>query len=389
MAASGSAPEAAGFYFKTQPAQRAFEEMTMSSKPIRVIQWGTGAIGKYCINTALRRPDLELVGTKVFSEAKNGQDVGEIVGKAPIGIKAQIDKKAVLAIDADVVLYAPLFVDLDDMCDILASGKDLITPSGFFFLVQGTERRKRIDEACAKGGSTLFASGIHPGFSGDRQVLLLSALCSQITKITVYELVSMATMSESPDMVHALGFDMDEETAKNTPPHLLETMSKIFIEGMQTIATGLGWRIDEYKTRHEFALTLEDSPTSAGVIKAGRVGGQHFNYQSYADGKLIIDYRTYWRMADKLDKEWNEPMTGLNYVVEIEGSPGVRSEIFPLGKVPAEDGLEWTAALVTNAIGAVVAASAGFKTVLDMPLLTAAYAVEPSGESVPWSKYDK
>ena len=361
----------------------------MSDKPIRVIQWGTGAIGKYCINTALRRPDLELVGTKVFTESKNGKDVGEIIGKEPLGVKAMIDKKEVLAIDADVVLYAPLFVDLDDMCDILASGKDLITPSGFFFLVQGTERRKRIDDACAKGSATLFASGIHPGFSGDRQVLLLSALCSQITKITVYELVSMATMSESPDMVHALGFDMDEETAKNTPPHLLETMSKIFIEGMQTIATGLGWKIDEYKTRHEFALTLEDSPTSAGVIKAGRVGGQHFNYQSLVGGKVIIDYRTYWRMADKLDKKWDYPMTGLNYVVEIEGSPGVRSEIHPLGKVPAEDGLEWTAALVTNAIGPVVAASAGFKTVLDMPLLTAAHAVEPRGETVPWSKFDK
>jgi hypothetical protein len=358
------------------------------TKPIRVIQWGTGAIGKYCIHETIRRPDLELVGAKVFSESKAGKDVAEILGGgAPTGVKAVLDKQDVLKADADVVLYTPLFVDLDDMCDILASGKDLVTPSGFFYLVQGTQRRKRIDEACAKGGSTLFASGIHPGFSGDRQVLLLSALCNKITKVTVYELVSMATMSESPDMVHALGFDMDEETAKNTPPHLLETMSKIFIETMQTVAAGLGWKIDEYRTRHEFALTLEDSPTSAGVIKAGRVGGQHFNYEAIVDGKTVMECKTYWRMADKLDKKWDQPMTGLDYIVEIEGSPGVRSHIRPLGKVPAEDGLEWTANLVMNAINETVAASPGFKSILDMPPMAAKYAVEPRGE-IAWSKYD-
>lgn len=359
----------------------------MAREPIRVIQWGTGAIGKYNINETLRRPDLELAGVKVFSDAKDGKDVGEILGTGPVGVIARIDKQAILDTDADVVLYTPLFVDLDDMCDILASGKDLITPSGFFYLVEGTERRKRIDAACAKGQSTLFASGIHPGFSGDRQVLVLSALCNKITKITIYELVSMATMSESPDMVHALGFDMDKETADNTPPYLLETMSKIFIECMQTVAAGLGWKIDEYRTRHEYALTLEDSPTSAGVIKAGRVGGQHFNYEAIADGKTIIECKTFWRMADKLDKKWDYPMTGLNYVVEIEGSPGVRSEIHPLGAVPAEDGLVWTANLVTNAINEVVDATPGFKSILDMPTLKAKHAVEPTG-GIAWSKYD-
>jgi len=359
----------------------------MAKQPIRVIQWGTGAVGKYNMQETLRRPDLELVGVKVFSDAKDGKDAGEILGTGKTGVVARQDKQAILATEADVVLYTPLFVDLDDMCDILASGKDLITPSGFFYLVEGTQRRKRIDEACARGGSTLFASGIHPGFSGDRHVLVLSALCNRITKITIYELVSMATMSESPDMVHALGFDMDKETADSTPPVLLETMSKIFIETMQTVAKGLGWKIDDYRTRHEYALTLEDSPTSAGVIRKGHVGGQHFNYEAIADGKTIIECKTYWRMADKLDKQWDHPMTGLNYVVEIEGSPGVRSEIQPLGAVPAEDGLVWTANLVTNAINEVVEASPGFKTILDMPTLKAKHAVEPRGE-IAWSKYD-
>jgi hypothetical protein len=361
--------------------------MPRTQPPFRVIQWGTGAVGKYCLKTALDRPDLEIAGAKVFSESKNGQDIGDILGVQKLGISAVMDKQAILDLDADVVLYTPLFVDIDDMCDILASGKNLITPSGFFMLMEGTERRRRVDEACAKGGSTLFASGIHPGFSGDRQVLQLSALCNKITKVTVFELVSMATMSESPDMVHALGFDMDEETAKSTPPHLLETMSRIFIESMQVVALGLGWQIDEYKTRHEFALTLEDSPTSAGVIKKGRVGGQHFNYSALSGGRTVIEFRTFWRMADRLDKAWDYPMTGLNYIVEIEGSPGVRSEIHPLGKVPAEDGLEWTANLATNAINETIAAGPGFKSLLDLPQMAAKFAVAPRGK-VGFSKFD-
>lgn len=62
------------------------------------------------------RPDIELVGARVYSEAKNGVDIGTIVGRKPIGVIATTDTAEILALDADLVLYAPSFTDLDDVC---------------------------------------------------------------------------------------------------------------------------------------------------------------------------------------------------------------------------------------------------------------------------------
>ena len=96
--------------------------MAKRQAPFRVIQWGTGAVGKYCIQRTIESSHLRQVGARVFSDAKNGRDVGEIAHLSPTGVKAAMDKQAVYDADADIVLYTPLIVDLDDICAILASG---------------------------------------------------------------------------------------------------------------------------------------------------------------------------------------------------------------------------------------------------------------------------
>src|SRR5262245_29079456 len=72
-----------------------------------VIQWATGGVGTAAIEGILGHTDLELVGAKVFSDAKHGKDVGEIIGREPIGVLATMDADEILAMDADCVIYAP------------------------------------------------------------------------------------------------------------------------------------------------------------------------------------------------------------------------------------------------------------------------------------------
>ncbi|XGU21064.1 hypothetical protein ACETU7_13450 [Rhodococcus sp. 3Y1] len=55
------------------------------SDPIRVAQWATGAIGKTALRGIIDRPDLELVGLYVYSDAKAGRDAGDIARRAPTG----------------------------------------------------------------------------------------------------------------------------------------------------------------------------------------------------------------------------------------------------------------------------------------------------------------
>jgi hypothetical protein len=150
------------------PESHKNEESNVTKKqPLRVIQWATGSVGRYAIDAMTDDPNLELVGVWVHSESKDGQDAGTIAGIDPLGVKATRDKEALLALPADCVLYAPLLSDVDEICRILESGKNVVTPTGFSYVKDPT-LAARLDAACRKGNVSFHGSGIHPGFAGDR-----------------------------------------------------------------------------------------------------------------------------------------------------------------------------------------------------------------------------
>src|SRR3989304_3096150 len=100
----------------------------------RVIQWSTGNVGRYALRAILGHPELELAGVFVHSPAKAGRDAGELCGLPPVGVKATNDAEALLATDADCVCYTATadrrpFQAVEDMCRILASGKDVVSSS--------------------------------------------------------------------------------------------------------------------------------------------------------------------------------------------------------------------------------------------------------------------
>src|SRR5271155_4238775 len=100
---------------------------------LRVVQWATGSVGVAAIKGILEHPELELVGCWVHSEAKNGKDVGDIVGASPLGVTATNSVDEVLALDADAVLYAPLMPNVEEVAALLRSGKNVVTPVGWFY----------------------------------------------------------------------------------------------------------------------------------------------------------------------------------------------------------------------------------------------------------------
>ncbi|MEY2404266.1 MAG: hypothetical protein QOD38_1817, partial [Acidimicrobiaceae bacterium] len=128
---------------------------------LRVIQWATGGVGRAAIEGVLGHPELELVGCWVHSADKKGRDVGELLGRAPLGVAATDDVDALVSTDADCVIYSPMLADHAVVERILRSGKNVVTPLGWWYPDRtGTAR---IDDACAEAGVTLHGTGIHPG----------------------------------------------------------------------------------------------------------------------------------------------------------------------------------------------------------------------------------
>ena len=91
----------------------------------RVIQWATGVVGSAALRGIIRHPQLELVGVKVYSDDKKGLDAGELVDMDKTGVSAVQDVDAIVALDADCVIYCPMPWDVAEMCRLLESGKRL------------------------------------------------------------------------------------------------------------------------------------------------------------------------------------------------------------------------------------------------------------------------
>ncbi|MET1041955.1 MAG: dihydrodipicolinate reductase, partial [Acidimicrobiales bacterium] len=131
------------------------------SMPLRVVQWATGNIGTRSLRAIIEHPDLELVGVHVHADDKVGKDAGELCGAGPTGVLATGSIDEVLALAADCVLYMPQGCDFDDVCRMLASGTNIVTTRGEFVrpASMDPEVRRRIEDACAEGGTSIHATG--------------------------------------------------------------------------------------------------------------------------------------------------------------------------------------------------------------------------------------
>ena len=107
--------------------------------------------------------------------------MGEIAGTDPTGILLTDDVDAIIALDADVVSYCALATStgsldeaLDDLCRILASGKNIVGPAMAYYMYPSyiagmatPEGLERIEAACREGNSSIHIAGVGPGFTPD------------------------------------------------------------------------------------------------------------------------------------------------------------------------------------------------------------------------------
>ena len=138
-----------------------------ADRPLRVIQWTTGNIGRRSLHAIIGRPDLELVGVYAHGQDKVGVDAAALSGwPEPTGVHATNDIDALLALAPDACCYNPLWPDVDELVRLLESGVNVCTSAAWITGGKQTpEDRQRIEDACERGRSTIFGSGAHPGMT--------------------------------------------------------------------------------------------------------------------------------------------------------------------------------------------------------------------------------
>jgi hypothetical protein len=343
----------------------------MSDKSYRVIQWATGVVGSAALRHFIQNPVIDLAAVLVFNPDKVGKDAGDLVGLPKTGVLATDDQEAIIAMDADCVLFSPLNMasdSLDIVCRLLASGKNVVSPAGPFLPNKWfPDVAAKIEAACREGGSSYHGCGIHPGFSGDILPITLIRLCDRIDRIEVTEIIDKV---RNP-MVYTeiMGFGLDPETLLANPRRS-PTTYQYFYSSMAMIAQALGKEIDEVTVRFEVSTAKTDITHAFGEVKAGTVGGQHYEWTAWCEGAPLVVYHFYWQLGDQLDPLWE---VGEDcYRVRIVGDPGLEVKLMGAkdkdGRHPFL-GLPWTGLVGATAVQAVCDAAPGVVSHFDLGIV--------------------
>jgi len=348
---------------------------------IKVAAIGTGNVGVHALRALITNPDYELTGVWVSSDSKAGKDAGELAGlDISTGITASTDLDAVLATGPQCAVYTAMADNrlpdaLEDYRRILATGVNVVGSSAVFlqypWQVLPDSMLKPIEDATREGNSSLFVNGIDPGFANDLIPLALAGTCQSIQQVRCMEIVDYATYDSATVMFDVMGFGKPLDEI----PMLLQpgVLSLAWGSVVRQLAAGLGIELDEVTERQERIPAPEDFDIASGHIPKGSAAALRFEVLGMVDGEAAVVLEHVTRLREDLCPEWPQPAQhGGSYRVEITGEPSYAIDVC-LGSPNGDHnhaGLVATAMRVVNAIPAVVAAPAGIRTTLDLPLIT-------------------
>ncbi|MET0489621.1 MAG: dihydrodipicolinate reductase [Acidimicrobiales bacterium] len=336
------------------------------SMPLRVVQWATGNIGTRSLRAIIEHPDLELVGVHVHADDKVGKDAGELCGAGPTGVLATGSIDEVLALAADCVLYMPQGCDVDDVCRILASGTNIVTTRGEFVrpASMDPEVRRRIEDACAEGGTSIHATGSSPGFISEALPIVLLTMHRRLDLLQIDEFADMSSR-DSPELLFELmGFGGDPAAFD---ARRFGNLAHAFGPSLSMLADAIGLPIDAIESSGEVAVAAHDVEIAAGTVEAGTVAAQRPIVTALRDGEPLMRFRANWYVTTDVEPAWDLRETG--WRVQALGDTPIDLEIrFPVDPAHyAEVSPGFTAHPAVNAVATVCAAAPGIHTTFDLP----------------------
>lgn len=308
--------------------------VNIEQPPYKVVVWGPGGIGKVCMRYVIDRPEFELVGVLCYSESKVGQDAGTMLGRDPIGVVATNDQNAILALNADVVLWCglPTYSSPtlhDELYRILESGKNVISPAAFHYVGRHDNAyAKRLEEACRKGNSSAFGTGVNPGYWFDRVIPTLTGVCMEVESLFLDEYADCGAAGSGEKLLYEIGFGQTPEEASKRLAPVTEAFHEFYYgESMDMVAFSTwGRHVDRFETHQELFTADKDIllDTDKGdpisfTIPEGGISGVRYTITGYIDDQPRVKTRVNWFLRPENSPF---PVAGHDYWdIEIEAKP--------------------------------------------------------------------
>lgn len=338
-------------------------------KRLRVIQWTTGKVGKYSLRAILDNPRLELVGVYAHSPDKVGRDAGELCGRPTTGIRATADIHELIGLGADSVVYTPLHPDISDLSKLLSSGADVISTAlfGREGALEGTIAQQ-IDDACTNGGSSMYITGVNPGWVNSIAVAL-TAPCRHVDRLTISESANCSHYASLETwLAHGISQPASTPaTVENTRQSLLP-----FADTIRRMAEALEIRLDEVKFHAEHATAKHAVDLIWLRIEKDTIAAVRASWSGIAAGRTVLKTNITWFMTKELNADWqfSDDSNHDHYHIRVDGDPDIEARVRfipPVTWLPT-DWSTITALPAVNSIPAVYAARPGLLTLRDVGL---------------------
>jgi 4-hydroxy-tetrahydrodipicolinate reductase len=335
-----------------------------------VVQWATGNIGTRALREVIRHPALELAGVLVYDPAKDGVDAGALCGEDPTGVTATTDRDAIFGLHADCVLYMPRAFDLDEVVTLLADGTNVVTTCGEVFdggRPLGDEGRARVLDACARGNTSIYATGSSPGFITDAFPLALLSLQRRVDGFEIDEYAYLSQRDSPHLLFEIMGYAKPLDAYDQRRASYLVGA---FAPALGELAVAAGRPVETWSATGEVAAARHEATIAAGTIPAGTIAAQRTVIVGRAGDDEIIRFTPTWYCTHDLDPAWDVRPTG--WRVQVHGdAPFDVALPFPIpveelgGHTPA-----YTANRPVNAVPYVCDAQPGILSTFDLPPIT-------------------
>lgn len=366
------------------------------SKRYKVAVWGTGMVGAHALRYILGRPDLQLVGVKCHHANKVGLDAAELADgqHAATGVKATCEARDIVALDADAVIFVPFDPLSDpsiegspssawvpDLLALLRSGKNVITSilsmAHWRHLKNGETLRASIEQACQAGNSSLFCTGLDPGFIPDTLAYTLGGILNEVTQIDTWEILDYGSYS-GLDAVRALGFGSRPEQLSADGLEMLRTC---WGGCPNVLADAFGVTLDDIRVDVDISLAEQSFVTVSGLeIGQGSIDAIMFRVAGVRGGKDLFTVNHVTRIRPEAGQKFYRIGDEGGYSIHIQACPPLKAD-FPFG-LPGGTGKGWSDAMVmtssrlVNSIESVIEADAGWRLFFELKRLGGRFALK-------------
>ncbi len=331
-------------------------------KPIRVVQWGFGAMGSGMVKLMLEKEGIEVVGVIERREEIVGKDVGEVLNLGKnVGVKIYASPDEILDKDkVDVCLHAiHSFTKnvFDSLKTVLEKGINVITIAEEMACPQAQEPElaRQLNELAVKNGVTLLGTGVNPGFVLDQLIINLSGACLNVKRIEASRINDLSPFGKTVMETQGVGSTPEEFEAGLKDGSIVGHIG--FPESIKMISDAIGLEVDNIEETREPIISNTERETPVVKVKPGMVAGCRHIGIGYRKGEEVIKLIH----PQQIHPGTENVETG-DYI-KIIGDPEINMSISP--EIPGGKG---TMAAAVNMIPIVLKASPGLKRMSDLPI---------------------